>query len=71
MLDMQVSWTLTLQTAQLNTILRGLRGCLRPEELEEAKELANSIAADRVSVTKSKMAGISKLEQNLEEGGRK
>lgn len=67
MLDMNVNWVLNLKTPQLNMVLRALHDSLRPEELEEAVQLANSIAQKRVQVTRSKLETVDKLEQNLEE----
>ncbi len=67
MLDMIVGWNINLNTAQLNIVLRALRGVLRQEEIQTASDLANNLAKRRVAITKGKLAEISKLEENLDD----
>lgn len=66
MIDMNLSWTLTFDTTQLNIVLRALRGGLRPDEFKEARELANMLTQKRLQVTKSKLDEIASLDKTTE-----
>lgn len=48
-LEVGLTYHLTLTVEEFNVINRALRTTLRPQELEEAKELANHMAQARVT----------------------
>jgi hypothetical protein len=62
---MFMTYQLVLATDELNMVNRALRGELKPDEVDAAKELAHTIADARVKQGKHHAAEMAKLEANL------
>lgn len=65
-LGMEITYLLRLNTKELRLVSTALRGGLKEDQLEEAKELQAKIMEAKVSETKALMHEVEKLEQNLQ-----
>jgi hypothetical protein len=62
-LKLTPTWTLELNPNDLRLVLQALGGRLKPEDVEKARALGDSLTHDRVKGTQSE---IDKLKANLD-----
>lgn len=66
-LDPLVSWRLVLSTDELRLVGKALRGQLKDEEIEEARNLADLISTHRISNAEHNHNEMQKLKRSMEE----
>ncbi len=67
-MKMESTWVLTLTTEELRLICKALGGRLTdPDEIEQAKRLDLSIAAQRITKVRHLSKEMDKLEKNIKE----
>ena len=64
--DTSVRFTVAMSPSEFNLITRALRGVLKEEETEPAKDLAFTLSKLKTTQVRSMLTSISKLEDSLE-----
>lgn len=64
-LELDPVWTLNLNTNDLRLVLKALGGRLREDDTKDAFDLGERLTEARISVTRSRLKAIDKLEENF------
>lgn len=68
-IDVRLDYVLHLSKEEFLLIGRALRGTLKPQEVEAARELQVAIVASRHKQLEQKLRESAKLMENIEKGG--